>query len=408
VVDTNDKKVVDGVSLFTPESARVIAGRPFLYDANLSSANGTTSCASCHMFGDMDHLAWDLGNPDEATKDNPNPYVPNNIKTTLRFHPMKGPMSTQTLRGMAGNGPLHWRGDRTGIVRQTIRGGLETIEEASFKEFNGAFVSLLGREAPLAPEQMQAFTDFAMALAVPPNPIRALGNTLTPDEQAGRDIYMNLNSITLLGSCNHCHTLNAAAGRFGTAGLMSFEGLRITENFKVPQLRNVYQKLGMFGFSLGTGAASGAQIRGFGVSHDGSIDTLDSFFGDGVFNFPAPAATTRAQVGAFVLAMDTDFAPIVGQQATWRPGASADADNQLTLLKQRAAISPRRECDLVVRAGIDGSTRSGILQGDGSWLMKSGETLTEAALKQLASASQPLTFTCAVPASGRRVALNLP
>ena len=30
------------------------------------------------------------------------------------FHPMKGPMTTQSLRGMANHGPMHWRGDRTG------------------------------------------------------------------------------------------------------------------------------------------------------------------------------------------------------------------------------------------------------------------------------------------------------
>ena len=29
------------------------------------------------------------------------------------FHPMKGPMTTQSLRGMDGQGPMHWRGDRT-------------------------------------------------------------------------------------------------------------------------------------------------------------------------------------------------------------------------------------------------------------------------------------------------------
>ncbi len=30
------------------------------------------------------------------------------------MHPMKGPMVTQTLRGMAGNAPFHWRGDKGG------------------------------------------------------------------------------------------------------------------------------------------------------------------------------------------------------------------------------------------------------------------------------------------------------
>ena len=48
-------------------------GRPFLYDAALTSSNGEASCASCHIFGDFDSLAWDLGNPDDVVLNNPNP-----------------------------------------------------------------------------------------------------------------------------------------------------------------------------------------------------------------------------------------------------------------------------------------------------------------------------------------------
>ncbi len=408
VVDTAAKTTLATLPLFSPESAAVKTGRQFLYDASETSANGSSSCGSCHIFGDMDHLAWDLGNPDEATKNNPNLYVPISPKTTARFHPMKGPMNTQTLRGMRGNGPLHWRGDRTAVNRVNVRGALEPLEDASFKEFGGAFVGLVGRESELSESQMQSFTDFSMALAMPPNPVRALNNVLTDNEQAGRNIYLNVNTITLLGSCNTCHTLNPGARQFGTAGLMSFEGGRITENFKVPQLRNVYQKVGMFGSSLSATAATGQQIRGFGFSHDGSVDTLDSFFGDGVFNFPAPAATTRAQVAAFVMAFDTDLAPIVGQQITWRPNSNAALDTQLNLLKSQAAIiNPRPVCDLTVRASIDGANFAGLLQTDGTWLMKSADRLTDTALRALATVTQPLTFTCVPPGSGRRVALNL-
>ena len=408
-IDTATKTSLANLPMFSPESAAVRAGRRFLYDAIESSANGSSSCGSCHIFGDMDHLSWDLGNPDDVIKNNPNAYVRGVPKTTFNFHPMKGPMGTQTLRGMRGNGPLHWRGDRTGTNRQVVRGLLESLEDASFKEFSSAFVGLVGRDTELTPAQMQSFTDFAMTLTMPPNPVRALNNSLTATEQAGRDIYFNVNTITLLGSCNTCHTLNAAAGQFGTAGLMSFEGGRITENFKVPQLRNMYEKAGMFGFSLSTGVSTGQQIRGFGFSHDGSVDTLDSFLSDPVFNFPVPAATTRAQVAAFVLAMDSDLAPVVGQQVTWRPNASAAVESQLGLLKAQAAVTvPRRACDLVVRASIDGTNYAGLMQTDGSWLMKTGERQSEAALRGLASVSQPLTFTCMPPGTGRRAALNTP
>lgn len=407
IVNTATRSVVNSNALFTPDSLRVRTGRRFLYDANLTSSNGTTACASCHTFGDMDHLAWDLGNPDDAPKTNTNAYVANSPKTTPRFHPMKGPMTTQTLRGMLGNGPTHWRGDRIGSNRQTVRGKLESLEEASFKEFNPAFVSLVGRQTPLSDTEMQAFTDFAMALRMPPNPVRALDNSLSVAENTGRDIYLNSNNITLLGSCNHCHTLNAAAGRFGTGGLMTFEGLRITENFKVPQLRNAYQKVGMFGFSGNAGAGTGPQIRGFGFSNDGGVDTLVNFFSDPVFNFPAPAVTTRQQVAAFMLAMDSDLLPVVGQQVTWRPGAPPSVEARLTLLRQQARITtPRATCDLVARATIDGTTYSGIQQTDGSWQMRSGNRVDDTALLKLATVSQPLTFTCLPPGDGKRVALN--
>ena len=407
IIDTASKSVLKTNVLFTPDSVRVKTGRRLLYDANFTSSNGTSACSSCHTFADMDHLAWDLGNPDDPQKTNTNAYVPNNIKTTQRFHPMKGPMTTQTLRGMAKNGPTHWRGDRIGGARQTVRGRVESLEEASFKEFNPAFVGLVGRQTPLSDADMQAFTDFAMALKMPPNPVRALDNSLSTAEQAGRDIYFNVNNITGLGSCNHCHSLNAPAGQFGTAGLMSFEGFRITENFKVPHLRNMYTKLGMFGFSADAGPATGPQIRGFGFSNDGSLDTLVSFFSDPVFNFPAPVATTRDQVIAFTLAMDSDFLPVVGQQVTWRPGAPEVVESRLNLLKQQALTkTPRAACDLVVRANIDGNAYAGLMQADGTWQMRSGAVLGDTALRALVTVAQPLTFTCAPPVDGKRIALN--
>ena len=406
VVDVANRSVLSTRNLFSPESAAIREGRRFLYDAALSSANGTVSCASCHVFGDLDHLAWDLGNPDERTELNPNAYLPLSPRTTIRFHPLKGPMTTQTLRGMRGNGPMHWRGDRTGTARAVVRGQTESLEEAAFKEFNGAFVGLLGRETPISPAQMQAFTDFAMQLAMPPNPVRALDNSLTTEEAAGRDLYMNF-PITLLGSCDNCHRLRPNNGQFGTNGLMTFEGGRITENFKIPQLRNMYTKVGMFGFSADGGGVTGAQIRGFGFSHDGALDTLDNFFRDPVFLFPPPAAETRRQVTAFVLAFDSDLFPIVGQQVTWRPGASDVIESRLALLRTQAqTLTPRRVCDLVARATVNGTVFSALLQSDGSWAMRGGGLRSDAELRGLATVTQPLTFTCVPPGTGRRIALD--
>ena len=406
VIDVPNRTLLSTRSLFSPESIAIKEGRRFLYDATLSSANGTVSCASCHVFGDLDHLAWDLGNPDDRMQTNPNAYLPLSPRTTPRFHPLKGPMTTQTLRGMKGNGPMHWRGDRTGTSRAVVRGTTESLEEAAFKEFNSAFVALLGRETALPADQMQAFTDFVMQLAMPPNPIRALDNSLTEQESAGRNFYMNFPS-TLLGSCDNCHRLRPLEGQFGTNGLMTFEGGRITENFKIPQLRNMYTKVGMFGFSGDNSAATGLQIRGFGFSHDGAVDTLENFLRDPVFIFPPPADVTRRQVAAFVLAFDTNLLPIVGQQVTWRPGTSSAIEDRLSLLRNQALIrTPRPSCDLIARITANGVAHSALLQLDGNWAFKDGSIRNEAQLKELASVAQPITFTCVPPGTGQRVALN--
>ena len=60
---------------------------------------------------------------------------------------MKGPMTTQTLRGMVNSGPMHWRGDRSdGFF------GKGTDEELSFNNFIVAFEGLVGRESLLTTE----------------------------------------------------------------------------------------------------------------------------------------------------------------------------------------------------------------------------------------------------------------
>jgi hypothetical protein len=102
VIDLEQRAEIDHVALYNPEPAEIVNGRRFLYDSNLTSSNGEASCSACHVFADVDDLGWDLGNPDDTVQDFGN-----------NFHPMKGPMTVQTLRGISTHGPLHWRGDRS-------------------------------------------------------------------------------------------------------------------------------------------------------------------------------------------------------------------------------------------------------------------------------------------------------
>jgi hypothetical protein len=60
----------------------------------------------------------------------------------------------------------------------------------------------------------------------------------------------------------------------------------------------------------------------------------------------------------------------------------------------------------VARVTVNGSAYSALLQADGSWTMRGGGTRSDAQLRELASASQPITFTCLPPGTGRRAALD--
>ncbi len=65
-------------------------------------------------------------------------------------------MTTQTLRGLAHAGAMHWRGDRSNGAF-----GIDATDaNLSFNNFKVAFQGLLGTvNAPTA-AQMQAFTNF--------------------------------------------------------------------------------------------------------------------------------------------------------------------------------------------------------------------------------------------------------
>src|SRR4030095_4469603 len=64
VIDTQSRTEIAHLPMFNPEPPSVTAGRRLLYDAAHTSSHGDSSCATCHVSGDTDHLAWDLGDPD--------------------------------------------------------------------------------------------------------------------------------------------------------------------------------------------------------------------------------------------------------------------------------------------------------------------------------------------------------
>ncbi|VAW54507.1 FIG00841528: hypothetical protein [hydrothermal vent metagenome] len=426
VIDTNTLSETNHYVLHNPEPQQVIDGRPFMYDARLTSSNGESPCASCHVDGDLDSLAWDLGNPEGTLITNPGPFLgpfgdqPGAPPFFYKdYHPMKGPMTTQTLRGMENGGAMHWRGDRTGGNDEATAqpDGGTFNEDLAFKKFNVAFPGLLGRSDQLSDAQMQQFTDFVLEMQQPPNPIRALDNSLTPMQSAGSDFYFNVISLEdpdpiKSVTCNGCHIIDPANGFFGTDGSSSFEAE--TQRFKIPHLRNMYSKIGMFGmadlpfFESGNNAHKGDQIRGFGFMHDGSVDSLFRFVSTAGFDFPgsdrAAQDAVRRQVEQFMLALDSDMKPAMGQQITLTDKNTLLVSNRIDLLVSRAAVG---ECDLVVQGTVSNENRgwmrlpSGKFQSDNS----NEAELTEVQLRQLAqTVGQTLTFTCVPPEASQLVA----
>jgi len=335
VVDLINQSEISNVEMHSAEPASITDGRPFLYDAMLSSSHGDSACASCHIDGDLDQLAWDLGNPSavntvipgitgirdalltgtaafafslpscESLDDNTFLCVPDKA---LVYNSNKGPMTTQTLAGMDNHGPMHWRGDKTSGTEdnpgaQPNAGMFD--ERVAFGGFSGAFEGVLGREHPLSDEEMTTFTDFVLQNTLPPNPIRNLDNSLTAQQALGKEIYFGgadgKRTTDVIRTCNGCHTLDLKGnaefdvkrpGFFGGDGRLSF--IFTPEMLKVPHLRNMYQKVGMFGLAATSDGFNGKspflglehqgdQIRGFGFDHAGESDTVFNFLQAVVF-----------------------------------------------------------------------------------------------------------------------------
>lgn len=118
-----------------PLTAEQKEGRRLFFDGSFSDpARKNLSCASCHVDGGTDFLAWNLSG--------------------LPFDD-KGPMVTQTLIGLERVSPFHWRGER------------------QLEDFNRfAFTGLLGSPAPLPDAEFAKLKAWLFSLKNPANPFQ--------------------------------------------------------------------------------------------------------------------------------------------------------------------------------------------------------------------------------------------
>jgi DNA-binding beta-propeller fold protein YncE len=435
VVDTASDMVVDTVPLFDPTPTVIKAGRKHLYDTHKTSGLGQAACASCHLDARFDRLAWDLGSPPGEmkflTNANYGRFPPS---TTNHFHPMKGPMTTQTLQDIIGHEPLHWRGDRDG-----------------FEQFNSTFTNLQAAASALTSSEVQEFKDFLATIRFPPNPFRNFDNTLpnslslTGHVALGRGTLRagsqlpNGNALSgqtrfrLQGTtgCIHCHTLPSGVGTDMRWSGSQWLDLPLSTNgehhaayaaierssilpFKIQSLRNLYDKLGM-DFTRTSNHA------GFGFFHDGSVDTLTRFVQDG---FDLRTDQETADLVAFLLAFtgsdlivgsrfDPDRPPglfskdthaAVGRQITINSSNSvALIDTMISL-----ATSANGRVDLIAKGTQDNLNRAWFYNRTTTRFQSDrlAETLSPAELRQLATVGAELTYTVVPRGSGQRIGID--
>lgn len=366
---------------FDPTPDDIVNGRRFFY-GGATSGHGDQSCASCHFYGDMDNLAWDLGDPTGTMSP-----VPAGMLDPLLvpMHPMKGPMTTQSLRGLTDAGVLHWRGDRN-----------------NFLAFKGATQSLLGLSAPIADSEMTAMSQFVMPLAYPPNPRQRLDRSFLdapagqPSAERGR-VFFATTPVDAARPCAICHALPLGTNRQLTDRI----ALQESQDMKVPQLRNLYQKTGF------TEAIGVVNKRGAGFTHDGSTDNLFDFLKLPVFNFASGATGDgqRRDLEAYLLSFDTGTAPAVGAQVTF-DGGTSDA-GRVARMDTLVARADAGDCDLIARGRVSGTPR-GYLYSAGTWQpdIAGQTTLTSAQLRALAAPGAELTVQGVPRGAGQRMGLD--
>ena len=386
VLDAQSLATVAEVRFHDPTPEVVRRGRPHLFDTHRTSGLGQASCATCHFDARTDGLPWDLGNPaGEVAAFNQLCFGPDGQLGEFDcdpWHPMKGPMVGQTLVGMSGTEPFHWRGDRAYIAT-----------------FAHTAHNLQGADGDMSELELKHMQDFLGSIAQAPNPNRTLEGGYLPEveggnPEAGAAIFQAGSAGEF--SCAHCHAGPLGSGNFVVRPDLSGEA----QLFAVPHLSVLRDKQGF-------------ATRGAGFGHDGTFPTLVDFLGTPGTHFnaalPGGAQGVR-DLAAYLLSWDASAHPLaagnpllgthpsVGAQVTVRadrPGTAARRD-------RLRAIATAGKSELVAHARVGDEERGWLLQSGALRSDRAGESAAVADLDALAASGTPVTWTLVPVTTGLR------
>ena len=331
---TSDSSFVRACELSDdPTPANIAEGRRLFYSAKHSIENNQ-SCASCHVEGRTDFLAWNL---EDAPRDS------------------KGPLLTQSMSGIEKLAPFHWRGERSSLA-----------------DFNSAFEGLLGGKR-LTRAEFADFEAFVMSLTNPANPYltreRELDDSKVPftvgvgaQATTGQDVYFNV-PISSGPFCNTCHTLPTGTNSDIFSGEPTEVIPRRVFN-KVAPFNEIYRRL-MATVPIETfvepgnpGAGTIMDSRGYlgvAATHSGLIENFTTRIDD-FFN-----GITVDHLTSFVMQVDQGVAPAIHQAFLLDAGTLATVQADLENYLLPAAMA--RQCDVVVV----GRSEPGAVQARWAW-----------------------------------------
>jgi hypothetical protein len=219
----------------------------------------------------------------------------------------------------------------------------------------------MGRATQLPDSEMAAFNDFVMPLAYPPNPNRYIDNTLPvyADRPSPADGEAFFESVQIDGShrCIDCHSIPHGTN----VAMVPNDSLLESQDFKVPQLRNLYTKTGF------QNDPAAANKRGFGYSHDGSVDNVVRFLESPQFSFDVDTSVSmpqRRNLQAFLFAFSTGTPAAVGVQVTFDGTSFPEGEARVDTLRSEVGVG---NIGLIAKGRIDTQPRGWEYLGGDAW-----------------------------------------
>ncbi len=289
---------------YDPTPNSVAEGREMFYDAD-NSRLGDVSCASCHIEGRSDALAWNLS---AGPEDN------------------KGPMATQTLAGLERLPPFHWRGER------------------SLRDFKPAIRELLGGIEP-TDEDFEKFEDFVFSIRNPANPEQPKGREIEDSAALqGLDDFFTFNNLRGKFKCVDCHMLPTGTMNDIFPDTDVFEPRR--GHRKVAPFHELWRKEMPAAPDI-----DDVSFLGTGLTHAGLVQDLGVFVRAVFENLPNPPAEidqAAEDITSLLRQLDQGIAPASHRAFLLNPTTAANSVLTTEIENYLVAQAADRHCSIAV------------------------------------------------------------